>query len=278
MPRPSKIKLGVKHDVRAFTDDNVIQRWQAEAQNGAVKAADADNTITIYDQIGEDWWTGEGVTVKRVDAALRSIGEKPVTVVINSPGGDMMEGVSIYNRLREHKGEITVKVVGYAASAASLIAMAGDRIEIGAASFLMIHNAWVIAGGNRHEMREVADWLEPFDAAQVGVYAQRTGIDKHEIAALMDAESWISGEDAVERGFADALLPPDEIGEREASSKASNAVRAVEAKLTKSMSRSDARSLINEIKGKPGAALEATHDAGEYPMPEMASLLETLKG
>lgn len=278
MPRPNKIKLGAKHDVRAFTDDRVIERWQTEAQTSAVKAADSDNTITIYDQIGEDWWTGEGVTVKRVDAALRRIGDGPVTVVINSPGGDMMEGVSIYNRLREHNGEITVKVVGYAASAASLIAMAGDQIEIGAASFLMIHNAWVIAAGNRHEMREVADWLEPFDAAQVGVYAQRTGIDRDEIAALMDAETWIPGDEAVERGFADALLPPDQIGERETNAKATNAIRTVEANLTRSMSRSDARNLINKIKGKPDAALDATQDAGENPMPEMASLLATIRG
>jgi len=277
MPRPNKIKLGAKHEVRAFTDDRIIEKWNAEARASSVKAADADNTITVYDQIGEDWWTGEGVTVKRVDAALRRIGDGPVTVVINSPGGDMMEGVAIYNRLREHSGDITVKVVGYAASAASIIAMAGDRIEIGAASFLMIHNSWVIAAGNRHEMREVADWLEPFDNAMVAVYAQRAGIDRDDVAAMMDAETWISGEDAVEKGFADSLLPPDEIGEKDTKAKATNAVRTVEATLTRSMSRSDARNLINQIKGKPDAVPDATQDAGETVMPGLASLIETMR-
>ena len=89
-------------------------------------AAEADEgaTISIYDVIGEDWWTGEGVTAKRIAAALRAIGKEPVTVAINSPGGDMFEGLAIYNLLREHEGEVNVKVLGLAASAGSVIASA----------------------------------------------------------------------------------------------------------------------------------------------------------
>jgi ATP-dependent Clp protease protease subunit len=85
----------------------------------------------MYDVIGEDFWSGGGVTVNRVDAALRQIGNQDVEVHINSPGGDMFEGIAIYNRLLEHPGKVTVKVLGLAASAASIIAMAGEEVLIG---------------------------------------------------------------------------------------------------------------------------------------------------
>ncbi|KLB48562.1 peptidase, partial [Xanthomonas euvesicatoria] len=104
-----------------------------------------------------------GVTARRVAGALRAMGKGPVTVNVNSPGGDMFEGLAIYNLLREHDGEITVKVLGLAASAASIIAMAGDTVQIARAGFLMIHNAWVMAVGNRNDLIEVADTLKPFD-------------------------------------------------------------------------------------------------------------------
>jgi ATP-dependent Clp protease protease subunit len=166
--------------------------------------------------IGEDPWTGGGVTVKRIDAALRSIGNKDVIVNINSPGGDVFEGIAIYNRLREHQGQITVKVLGLAASAASVIAMAGDKVQIGASSFLMIHNAWVLAIGNRHDMREVADFLEPFDRALADVYVARTG-QRSRTCRAMDAETWFNGSQAVELGYADALLAADEVDDEPTS-------------------------------------------------------------
>jgi ATP-dependent Clp protease protease subunit len=157
--------------VTALSTEGALDRW-----NPAVRAAsESEPSISIYEVIGEDPWTGGGVTVKRIDAALRAIGNKDVIVNINSPGGDVFEGIAIYNRLREHQGQITVKVLGLAASAASVIAMAGDNVQIGASSFLMIHNAWVLAIGNRHDMREVADFLEPFDRALADVYVARSG-------------------------------------------------------------------------------------------------------
>ena len=113
--------------VTALTTEGAIDRWKPEVH----AAADDDNSISIYDVIGEDFWTGEGVTVKRIDAALRKIGNRDVVVNINSPGGDVFEGIAIYNRLREHPAKVQVKVMGLAASAASIIAMAGDEIQIG---------------------------------------------------------------------------------------------------------------------------------------------------
>src|SRR5690606_18216998 len=175
--------------VRSDISDKALARW-----NPGVRAADeTDRSISIYDVIGQDYWTGEGVTAKRIAAALRAIGKGPVTVNLNSPGGDMFEGLAIYNLLREHPGEVTVKVLGLAASAASIIAMAGDEVQVPRAGFLMIHNAWVIAAGNRNELRGVADYLEPFDAAMADIYAARTGDSLDDMAALIDAETWIGG-------------------------------------------------------------------------------------
>jgi ATP-dependent protease ClpP protease subunit len=230
-----------------------LDRW-----NPAIRAVvddvedDADRTISIYDVIGYDYWTGDGVTAKRISAALRNMGAGPVTVNINSPGGDMFEGLAIYNLLREHKGEVTMKVLGLAASAGSVIAMAGDKIQIARAGFLMIHNAWVYVAGNRNDMRETADFLEPFDKAMADVYAARTGRDIKAIQKLMDAESWIGGSAAVEDGFADELLPSDQIENKGGSTKAS-AVRRLEAALRASgMPKSEAMRLISEFKSGLG--------------------------
>jgi ClpP class serine protease len=204
-------------------------------------------------------------------------------VQINSAGGDMFEGIAIYNALREHQQEITVQVIGMAASAASIIAMAGDRVEIGAASFLMIHNAWVLAMGNRHDMAETAQWLEPFDAAMRDVYAQRTGLKPDEIAQMMDAETWLSGQAAIDKGFADSLLPSDKLTQDEktkAEDLRVNEVRALELQLMASgLSRSQARERINKIKGTPGAAPEAgtTDSAGAELVGPLSDLLKTFR-
>lgn len=237
--------------VRSEILPRAFDRW-----NPGVKAAgesgEAERSISIYDAIGYDYWTGEGVTARRIAAALRSMGPGPVTVNVNSPGGDVFEGLAIYNLLREHDGEVTVKVLGLAASAASFIAMAGDKVQIARAGFLMIHNSWVIASGNRNDMREIADWLEPFDAAMADIYATRTGLDAKAVAKLMDAESWIGGAAAVEQGFADELLASDQIGKGDAKAQA-NAARRVEAALRASgLPKSEAMRLISEIKSSAG--------------------------
>jgi ATP-dependent Clp protease protease subunit len=117
--------LPARKDICALTSSAVFDRWSAEAAGVRGLAAD-DNVITMFDVIGEDFWSGGGVTAKKVAAQLRAIGDRPVEVQINSPGGDMFEGIAIYNVLREHPQPITVKVMGMAASAASILAMAGD--------------------------------------------------------------------------------------------------------------------------------------------------------
>ncbi|WP_236217467.1 head maturation protease, ClpP-related [Pseudomonas rhodesiae] len=184
-----------------------VERW-----NPSICAANEDDqSVSIFDPIGFDPWTGGGVTAKRIAAALRTIDGADVTVNINSPGGDMFEGLAIYNLLREYSGKVVVKVLGLAASAASIIAMAGDEVRIARAGFLNIHNCWVVAMGNRYDLMEMAERLAPFDQAMADIYAARTGDPQDAMQKLMNADSWIAGSAAVEQGFADGLLASDAI-------------------------------------------------------------------
>lgn len=227
---------------------SAMERW-----NGGIKAAKSDdNSISVFDVIGADWY-GDGVTASRIAAALRSIGGSDVTVNINSPGGDMFEGLAIYNLLREYEGKVTVKVLGLAASAASIIAMAGDEVQIGRGAFLMIHNCWVYAMGNRHDLQQIAADMVPFDKAMNDIYSARTGLDAATIDSMMDAETYIGGSDAVEKGFADRLLAADEIADGDDSPAA--ALRKLDAMLAKTDApRSERRKLLKALTGgKPGA-------------------------
>jgi ATP-dependent protease ClpP protease subunit len=226
-----------------------MERW-----NGGIRAArDGDNSISIFDVIGADYW-GEGVTASRIAGALRSLGGADVTVNINSPGGDMFEGLAIYNLLREYDGKVTVKVLGLAASAASIIAMAGDDVQIGRGAFLMIHNCWVYAMGNRHDLAQIAADMEPFDKAMSDIYQARSGLDAATVEKMMDGETYIGGSDAVAKGFADSLLSADEIADNDDSPAA--ALRKLDALLAKTNTpRSERRKLLKALSGsKPGAA------------------------
>ncbi|AZW31510.1 ATP-dependent Clp endopeptidase, proteolytic subunit ClpP [Bordetella bronchiseptica GA96-01] len=260
--------------IASHLSPRALERWDAGLR--AAAEDDEDRSISIYDVIGYDWWTGEGVTMKRIASALRSLGAGPVTVNINSPGGDMFEGLAIYNLLREHKGEVTVKVLGLAASAASVIAMAGDKVEIARAGFFMIHNCWVVASGNRHDLREFADWMEPFDASMADIYTTRTGLKLADVQKQMDGETWIGGSSAVEQGFADELLASDQVGKSESKASAS-AVRRVEAAIRAAgLPRSEAQRLIHEFKSSlSDSAGSGERDATERGLSDSAALRTT---
>lgn len=255
-------QIGARTGVRSDIGTKVIERWNPDVR--AATEEEPDSSISILDVIGQDWW-GEGVTAKRISAALRQIGKRDVVVNINSPGGDFFEGLAIYNALREHPAKVTVKILGLAASAASVIAMAGDEVLIGRAGFLMIHNTWVVAAGDRHALRDVADWLEPFDLASVDIYAARSGLDAKKLGQMLDRETWIGGQAAVDQGFADGLLSADQV---EASARQEGEVRIRAEKkfdllaARAGLSRGAARELLAELKGgKPGAAPTGTQDA-----------------
>lgn len=234
-----------------------LERWKPLAAE-----TDTAATISIYDVIGVDWYTGEGTTAKRIAAALRGIGNNPVTVHINSPGGDMFEGLAIYNLFREHPAEVTVKVMGLAASAASIIAMAGDRIEMGLGSFIMIHNSWGMVVGNQNDMRDAAVTFAEFDAAMAEIYAARTGLAIADVAAMMDAEKWLRASEAVENGFADATFDGPDPDTTKASAGLS-ARAELDATLARAgMPRSERRRLLREAAGTPSAAGTAMPGAG----------------
>ncbi|SAJ27577.1 ATP-dependent protease [Enterobacter cloacae] len=257
--------------VTCETLPSALDRW-----DGGIKAAATDdNSISVFDVIGQDYW-GEGVTAKRIAGALRAMNGADVTVNINSPGGDMFEGLAIYNLLLEYEGRVTVKVLGIAASAASVIAMAGDEIQIGRGAFLMIHNCWVYAMGNRHDFAELAQSLEPFDNAMADIYAARSGLDMAAVQKLMDAESYIGGSDAVAKGLADSLLSADAVSDGDESPAA--ALRKLDALLAKTNTpRSERRKLIKALSGgMPGAVTtnDGTPGAAEDIKPETLNSLE----
>ncbi|MEY0214154.1 head maturation protease, ClpP-related [Providencia rettgeri] len=224
-----------------------LDKW-----NSGIRAASSNNTISVLDVIGEDYW-GEGVTAKRISGALRAIGSNDIVVNINSPGGDMFEGLAIYNLLRAHSGKVTVNILGIAASAASIIAMAGDEIQMGRGAFLMIHNCWSIGVGNRHDFAKLAADLEPFDKSMADIYVARSGQPESVVSKMMDDETYIASSDAIAKGFADRLLAADEINDGDESPQA--AIRKLDAALAKAeMPRSERRKLISALTGSmPGA-------------------------
>lgn len=169
-------------------------KFQAKAENAV--------EISIYDEIG--MW---GVNAKEFISELKQHAGKVVTLTINSPGGSVFDALAIYNALRAHGSEITVKVMGVAASAASLIAMAGDKIIMPENTFMMIHNPMVGAYGNADEMRDMADVLDKIAASLIGTYVARTGMSEDDVKALLDAETWLNAEEAVAKGFATELEP-----------------------------------------------------------------------
>ena len=255
---------------------DAVDRWEPAVC--AKAGGDAEASISIYDSIGENW-EGTGITSKRISAALRSIGAKDVVVNINSQGGDFFEGMATYNLLREHQGKVTVRVLGVAASVASVIAMAGDEILIGDGAFFMIHNAWAVAVGNRHDMLDSAKLLEPFDAAMAALYAHQTGMSTAEAAIMMDKETWIGAQHAVDDGFATGLLPSSEITKSTQASTKSKPLALIEASMAKAgFSRNSRRDTFKALfSGTPGAAEDATPSAGPEVAASLQSLLNTLR-
>ena len=257
------------------TPSDALAKW---ADMPSAATASSNSTISVFDIIGDDGMGG-GVSAKRIAAALRAIGNRDVTVQINSPGGDMFEGIAIYNLLRAHPARITVDVLGIAASAASVIAMAGDNIRMAPSSFLMLHNAWGVVIGNRHDMAEAATLFERFDGALADIYAARSGMARSEVATLLDAETFLTAQEAVAAGMADTIA-----GETDAASDVSAQVRPdilakrrIDAALAQQgIPRSERRAMLKQISGTRNAAEPATHDAGFDPA-ALRQLLDTLQ-
>lgn len=164
--------------------------------------AEAGNELILDGVIASESWYEDEISPKMFrDELAKYPGD--LTVRINSPGGDVSAGVAIYNMLNEHEGYVTVKVDGLAASIASLIAMAGDKIIMLPGSMMMVHLPWTIAGGNADDMEQVVEMLKKTGESLIPIYAARTGLSEERIEELLRAETWMTAQDAVELGFAD---------------------------------------------------------------------------
>ena len=162
--------------------------------------------VDLFDEIGYDPWWDVGISTTEFIKDLRAIKVSTIELHINSPGGAAFDGLTIYNALRDHDARIEVVVDGLAASAASIVAMAGDKITMNRGSELMVHDASTIVWGNAAEMREVADVLDQLSSDIAAVYADRAGGTRAEWRETMSGEAWFSAQEAVDAGLADEII------------------------------------------------------------------------
>lgn len=160
--------------------------------------------LDMFDYIGADW-NGDGITESMVSDALKGSDSRSVTLNINSPGGDAFCGVAIHNVLKQSGKKIIVNVVGLAASAASIIAVAGDSVTMHNGSVMMIHPAQSISMGSASDFRKLADTLDTVTASIADIYVAKTGLAKDKVLDMMNAETWMDSDEAVKLGFATAV-------------------------------------------------------------------------
>lgn len=178
-------------------------------QNEETQEQNPERTLFLNGTIADESWFDDDVTPQLFKDELLS-GSGDITVWINSPGGDCVAAAQIYNMLMDYKGNVTVKIDGIAASAASVIAMAGNKVLMSPVSMLMIHNPMTIAMGDTAEMHKAIDMLAEVKESIMNAYEIKTGMSRAKISHLMDAETWMNANKAVELGFADDILNRDE--------------------------------------------------------------------
>ena len=164
-----------------------------------------ERVLELNGTIAEESWFDDDVTPQLFKDELNA-GSGDITVWINSPGGDCVAAAQIYNMLSNYKGKVTVKIDGIAASAASVIAMAGDTVLVSPVSMLMIHNPATIAWGDHAEMQKAIDMLSEVKESIINAYVLKTGLSRPKLSHLMDAETWMDANKAVELGFADEIM------------------------------------------------------------------------
>ena len=206
--------------------------WVRDADTG-------ERTLVLNGQIAEDSWFGDEVTPAIFRDELMK-GEGNITVWINSPGGDVFAAAQIYNMLMDYKGNVTVRIDGLAASAASVIAMAGTTVEMSPVGMLMVHNPSTAVIGNTKEMQAAIQMLDEVKESILNAYELKTGQPRQSLSDLMDAESWMNAKKAVELGFADKILFANEDEEKQSE--------GVEAMLFSQ--RAVTNSLIDKIKAQ----------------------------
>lgn len=194
--------------------------------------------LNIYGDITSCPWGESDVSAYNLTQELDKINANVIEVYINSYGGECAEGIAIYNALKRHKAKIKTYVDGFACSIASVIAMAGDERYMYPTSLLMIHNAWTFTGGNANDLRKEADTLETITESSIKAYESVANISRDEIKALMDAETWLTANEALEKGFITEILAET------ANEKASQSVRKAVYQMAKSLNEAGEMSEI----------------------------------
>ncbi|HGA1134260.1 TPA: head maturation protease, ClpP-related [Streptococcus suis] len=166
---------------------------------------DSGRILRIEGQIADETWFGDEVTPQVFKNDLHA-GNGDITLWINSPGGDVFAAAQIYNMLMDYKGDVHVVIDGLAASAASVIAMAGTTVSMSPVAMMMIHNPWTMAQGEAKDMQKVIEMLGEIKESIINAYELRTGLSRTKLSHLMDSESWFNAKKAVELGFADKIL------------------------------------------------------------------------
>lgn len=162
-------------------------------------------TLHLYRAIAEESWFDDEVTPSAFREELMQ-GKGDIEVWINSPGGDCIAAAQIYNMLMEYPGDVTVKIDGIAASAASVIAMAGTEVQVSPTSLIMIHNPFTVAIGDSEEMKKTVLMLDEVKESIINAYEIKTSLSRNKLSELMDAETWLNAHKAIELGFADAIM------------------------------------------------------------------------
>ncbi|WP_337976568.1 head maturation protease, ClpP-related [Lysinibacillus capsici] len=175
-------------------------------KNFAVEVnSDNDETvITIYGDIGESWWF-DSTSAGDIDRALKEVKTNNITVRLNSPGGDAFDGITIYNRLKDHKSKVKIIVDGWACSAASIIAMAADELIMNTGSMMMVHEAWTIAMGSKSDMQKTVDMMAKLDESLLDIYMTKAKVTREEMKQFVENETWFTANETVDIGFATSI-------------------------------------------------------------------------
>lgn len=180
--------------------------WKNQVvQDSGTDVETTERVLELNGTIAEESWFDDDVTPQLFKEELNA-GSDDITVWINSPGGDCVAAAQIYNMLSNYSGKVTVKIDGIAASAASVIAMAGDTVLVSPVSMMMIHNPATIAWGDSAEMQKAVAMLEEVKESIINAYEIKTGLDRKKLSKLMDAETWMDANSAIEMGFADEIM------------------------------------------------------------------------
>lgn len=249
--------------------------WKWKNQN-QTENSPAERTLFLNGTIAEESWFDDDVTPQLFKDELNA-GKGDITVWINSPGGDCVAAAQIYNMLTNYNGKVTVKIDGIAASAASVIAMAGNEVYMSPVSMMMIHNPATVAWGDHTEFAKAIEMLDEVKESIINAYVLKTGLSRAKLSHLMDSETWMNANKAVELGFADGMLTRDGAETEDSEVKMEDTVEAV------MFSRKAVNNALqNKLSAKFGKKKTTVVQQSEIPAPEteernVDALLERLE-